>query len=202
MQHRLSLLQYKLQIGILLALLIAVIIVNNLSSKKNLEHMDVSVSSIYKDRLLASSYLFELTNHLYEKKLLFATRQPEVVRRANDRAILGLIGRYERTMFTKQEAVYWRSFKAGLLQYDASLEAGNPAPQIFERVLHDLKSLTHVQVTEGEHLFRGTRSDINASARGYYLELFLAIIIGVIVLGLIGVSRNTLTPFRQHPSLN
>lgn len=202
MSYRLSLLQYKLQIGVLLALLIAVIVVNNISSKKKLEHMDVSVSSIYKDRLLASTYLFELTNHLYEKKLLFATQQPEGTRRTNDLAILGLIGRYEKTVFTRQEAVHWRSFKSALQQYNAAQAAGNSGPALFERALQDLKHLTHIQATEGEFLFRGTRSDISASAMGYYLEIFLSIIIGVIVLALIGISRNTLLPFRQNASLN
>lgn len=199
MKHRLFLLQYKAQIGALLAVLIIIIIANCIYSQKNIDHMDTSITSIYKDRLLASTYISELTHQLYELKLeangTHGTQQ-------HKEQISTLISKFESTFLTKQETLYWKAFKDHLHRYDTDVAHGSTGEQDFKMALVHLKLLTQVQAKEGSVIFRDVQADISASSLGWSLEISLSIIIGVIVLALIGISKSSLLPARQNPSLN
>lgn len=196
-------LQYKTRIALSLTLLILVILINNIGSRRNLDHANVSVASIYNDRLLVSTYIFELTNHLYEKKILSGLKSSSVASsHAHDAAIHNLMEKYEATTLTQEEMTNWTAFKTNLGKYDASVLAGQQESVDFEHAVQNLKNLSDIQANEGNQLFNNTRSDISASAMGTHLEIGFAILLGIFSLVLIGVSKNTLSAFRQNPSLN
>jgi hypothetical protein len=202
MKHRLFLLQYKMQIGALLTVLIAIIIANCIYSKKNIDHMDTSITSIYNDRLLASTYISELTHHLYEQKLesngIYAAHNPQ----QHTREISMLISKFENTLLTKQETLYWKTFKDHFYRYNQDVSLGNVGDQDFKMAVAHLKLLTQVQAKEGNIVFRDVRADISASSLGWSLEISLSIIIGLVVLALLGISKSSFLHARQNPSLN
>jgi hypothetical protein len=202
MKHRLFLLQYKIQIGALLAVLITIIIVNCIYSKKNIDHMDTSITSIYNDRLLASTYISELTHQLYEQKLESNGTQSAHGTQQHKKQISDLISKFENTVLTKQETLYWQAFKGHLHRYEKDIALGNTGEQDFKMALAHLKLLTQVQAKEGSVIFKDVRADISASSLGWSLEISLSIIIGIVVLALIGISKSNLLPARQNPSLN
>jgi hypothetical protein len=202
MKHRLFLLQYKMQIGALLTVLIVIIIGNCIYSKKNIDHMDTSITSIYHDRLLASTYISELTHHLYEQKLESGGTHSVNDPQQHTRDIAVLISKFENTTLTKQETLYWKAFKNHLQRYNQDTSSGNVSEQDFKMALAHLKLLTQVQAKEGNIIFRDVRADISASSLGWSLEISLSIIIGLVVLALIGISKNSLLLTRQNPSLN
>ncbi len=45
-------------------------LINNYFSRKYYNNIDKNMSSIYNDRLMPASYLFKISDHLYQKKLL------------------------------------------------------------------------------------------------------------------------------------
>ena len=173
-------LQYKIQIGIALTLLMVAIVINSLSSRHNISLADSSVAAIYNDRLLAATYLFELTNNLHEKerKTYNSQRQTPVL----DKNITLLIEKYERTMLTDQESVLWLHFKENLNLYDQSGLHEASKTLHFEKATHTLKALSALQAKEGGFLYKNTRSSLSATAFGTYLEIVLAILTGIAVL--------------------
>lgn len=200
MKHRLFLLQYKMQIGALLTVLIVMIIANCIYSKKNIDHMDTSITSIYNDRLLASTYISELTHHLYEQKLESNGTHVIPDPQQHTREIFALISKFESTLLTKQETLYWKAFKDHFYRYNHDVGPGNE--QDFKMAVEHLKLLTQVQAKEGNIVFRDVRSDISASSLGWSLEISLSIIIGLVVLALLGISKSSLLLTRQNSSLN
>lgn len=202
MKHRLFLLQYKMQIGALLIVLITVIIINCIYSKKNIDHMEASVTSIYNDRLLASTYISELTHHLYEQKTALDDTRSISDQRHHSKEISALILKFENTVLTKQEVIYWKAFKEHLLHYNQNIAIGNDAEQNLKMALGKLKLLTQIQAREGSVIFQDIRTDIGSSIMGWSLEISVSIIIGLVALVLIGISKTTLLLPQQNPSLN
>jgi len=192
-------LQKRFQIGAVLLVLLVGIVWNNVSSKRNLEKVDTSVTSIYNDRLMAATYIFDLSNILYEKAALghtAAARQQAAL----DRSIADLIHKYDNTMLTVKEAALWRSFKDNLRQYN--IADAHSETVFFNKAIGDLKALSALQATEGNSLFRKTQSSITAFALSSNLEMALAVGLGIITLVLIGASKDAMLNLRQRPSLN
>lgn len=197
--HKPLQLQKKFRIGAVLLLLLSGIILNNLSSQWNLDKVDTSVTSIYNDRLMAATYLFDISSHLHEKKAMTGTEQAEQQRRI-DHEIATLIRQYDQTLLTPKEQVLWASFKAHLQQYNAA--APDASASWFHKATDDLKALSALQARVGNSLFRDTQSGITAFALSANLEIGLVIGLGILTLILIGASRDIVLPFRQRPSLN
>jgi hypothetical protein len=202
MKHRLFLLQYKMQIGALLTVLITTIIINCIYSKKNIDHMEASVTSIYNDRLLASTYISELTHHLYEQKVELNNPHSASDLQHHAKEISSLILKFENTVLTKQEVLHWKAFKKHLVHYNQGIALGNTGEKELKMALENLKLLTRIQAKEGNVIFQDIRTDISSSLIGWSLEISLSIIIGLVVLTLIGISKTTLLMPRQNPSLN
>jgi hypothetical protein len=192
-------LQKRFQIGAVLFVLLVAIVLNNVSSQRNLDRVDTSVASIYNDRLLAATYIFELSSSLHEKEALSpaaaAGRQAAI-----DHNIADLIRKYDNTVLTARETSLWLSFKDNLKRY-----AGGGAQHggvFFSKAMSDLKALSALQASEGNSLFRKTQSSISASTLSANLEMALAIGIGIVTLVLIGASKEAMMVFKQRSSLN
>lgn len=190
-------LQYKLRIALSLSLLIVIIVVNNFSSRRNMDAVNESVTSIYKDRLMASTYILDLTNNLYEKNSLKHREVLSTTENSNNNTIQTLIGQYEKTKLTKEEGLYWEAFKKNLTAYETSNKQSS-----FLAAITNLKELSAIQASEGNHLASHARINISSSAMGSYLEISMAMMIGVFALTLIGLSKSSLSSFQQNPSLN
>jgi hypothetical protein len=191
-------LKKRFQLGAVLLVLLIGIVLNNVSSKMNLGKVDTSVTSIYNDRLLAATYIFELSNSLYEKNGLDQAAHEQQAQL--DRNIKELIRKYDHTALTVKEAGLWRSFKHNLGQYNIA------GPQqeafFFGRAISDLKALSTLQANEGSSLFRKTQSSITAFTLSSNLEIALAVGLGIITLILIGASKEAMLTFNHPSSLN
>jgi len=198
MKHKLLMIPYKLKISVLLTLLIGIIIANCIYSKNNMDHMTKSVTSIYEDRLLASTYIAELSQHLYERQLHDETASIF----ANDTGITKLISSYELTYLTAQEKQHWQQFKQNIAQHDKAVIAGDKGLSNYKMALADLKLLTQIQAKEGNLIFKEIRSDLHSFTLGFALEIASSIVIGVMVLSFIGFSKNSFLTAQRNPSLN
>ena len=195
-------LQYRFQISAVLLILIAGIIVNNIFSKRSIEHVNSSVASIYNDRLLAASYIFSLDNALNNKRLMIAAGSQEKELASVDHSINQLIGDYDKTYLTKREKELWHSFNTNLDQYDRAVHNLNGQTIFFDGATQNLKDLSELQVMEGDILLKKTVSNINAFTLTSSLEICFSIVLGVAALSLIGASKMLTSTFYQRPSLN
>jgi len=195
-------LQYKMQIGLALTILMTAIVINNISSRYNLAHAGNSVTAIYNDRLLAATYLFELTSNLHKKEMLSYQPVPEEKATLINNNMAALVHKYEGTMLTRRESALWKTFKLNLHQYDQAFASGQPKAHSFEKAANTLKALSDLQAREGNSLYRDTRSSLSATTLGSHLEIILAILTGIVALFLVGISKKTLNAFTESSSLN
>jgi hypothetical protein len=188
--------------------------------KKVMTELGGFFSTVYEDRLLAESYIYQLSDHLYRKKMLIDNSrdaaQLAAAREAvgsHNAAITALVKNYEKTQLTPAESVLFRNFRSNLermLEAEAAVLPGRePAAareQLdaqFQLASANLSRLSGIQVSEGRLLNEKSHQNIAGSALLTQLELAVLIGIGLIIQGLIFTSGSfgpKITP--PNPGLN
>lgn len=208
--------QQKFKAAILLGGIMALIVGGTLISRYNVEGIDESFSSIYKDRLVPATTILYLTENLYRKRLSLenylyseAQRSPAHVKaqlRAHDRSIDSLIRLFEKTYLVDEEAKSLQGFKNQIGHY-ARLEsqvlalcaAGSfaeakqlfsaPGGTTFESTILNLNELAGIQSTIGKDLVRASKVNVASFGIISFLQISLAIITGLVVIVLIRNSQ-------------
>lgn len=196
--------------------------IKNVSDKRHFSELGDSFSAVYEDRLMAESYIYELSNHLSRKKLLVddCYTKDEILQikdkiKEHNQAINSLIVAYEKTKLTPTEEVLFKDFKKKIDQglaleqkhiYQAEFSNAESVKQILDEafygVLNTLNHLSNIQITEGEKLNKTSQKIVLGSASDTQFELTLLIVLGTIILTLIFTSRSTIPKTPQNPSLN
>jgi len=196
--------------------------IKNVSDKQHFSELGDSFSAVYEDRLMAESYIYELSNHLSRKKLLVddCDTKEEIAQikdkiKGHNQAINSLIVSYEKTKLTPTEEVLFKDFKKKIDQglaleqkhiYQAEFSTAENAKQILDEafygVLNTLNHLSNIQITEGEKLNKTSQKIVLGSASDTQFELTLLIVLGTIILTLIFTSKSTMPKTPQNPSLN
>ena len=200
-------LKHKIKAAVLLMVTMALLIINNILGSKSYSNLDKSISSIYQDRLMPATYIFEISDHLYQERLL--QEQPGPVTSEGMRlldshnvAIAGLITNYEKTYLTKDEVKHWAKFKKDLQQYQNTGPADDPDAEVaFDKVMGSLKSLSQLQVGEGSALKQDAQTVISSRELMSQLEMSLLVIMGMFVVFLIATPEKLLVKDNNY-SLN
>ena len=198
-------LRNRAKAAIALLVIMCVLLLNNLAGRQNYSTLDQSISSIYQDRLMPATYIYEISDHLYQKKLLLQeeTEQESMAAAvsSHDTAVATLINNYEQTFLTREERQHWSKFKQQLSAYN-SLEYGSSltSDQRFSAVMHSLHSLSQLQVGEGTQLQRNAKAVISGSNIMSIFELTILVILGFAAIILISKPEK-LAPAKSY-SLN
>ncbi|HEY9177906.1 MAG TPA: MCP four helix bundle domain-containing protein [Flavipsychrobacter sp.] len=213
--------KYKLKAAVVLLVIMATILLGNLYERKNFNTLDKSISSIYQDRLMPATYIYELSNHLYEKRLLQEHRaeyntailQQHIMK--HDAAINTLLDNYEKTYLTADERKHWAELKQSLHQYNRQYDrvfthakndiAGVPATQLnnyFREMMAHLDALSKIQAGVGHNIEKDSHAIVTGSVLPAYLENSLLIILGIICVVLFSVSDSRIAGNMQQGSLN
>jgi len=210
--------QQKAQVAFLLALVLFGVFVKNVLDRNNVTHLGDSFSSVYKDRLLVESYIYKLSDQLYQKQILFDQcslqqndmDQLSLIIGKHNATINTLIQEYEKTKLTDQESVAFASFKKSISQM-AALESQYLHAQTdfattnvyldqqFISAASQLEQLSSIQIAEGKSMADQSIRIVAGSSILTQFELAMIIIIGLIIQALIFAS-NSLTPktFQNH----
>src|SRR5689334_10361494 len=149
--------KYKVKAAAFLMVILGIILLGNIWATNSFSALDNSMSSIYKDRLKVSEYIYDISNTLYKKRLLFdAGISKEEMRKhvtAYNGSIDKLIKDYELTELTKEEKKQWTLFKTHLQDYNAGehrhIAAGMPFNadmQVkFDHTVANLDALSKIQ---------------------------------------------------------
>jgi len=201
-------LQYKNRLGLLLVAIMSVILLNNIYGRQSVTDLDQAISSIYKDRLMPATYIFQITDHLYQKRLIH-DQQPgnAAMLREHNEAIATLIHDYETTHLTKEEHHHWAAFKQQLNSYNAIAGMGPAAQkqlteQRFSQTIQHLNSLSQIQAGEGNHLRKDSMDILSNTTMRSYLEVVLIIALGVLSLVMLGLTQKNMYQMPQQASLN
>ena len=198
--------------------IILIVLLNNFSSREDYADLDRTMSSIYKDRLMPSGYLFHINNHLYQKRMLQQSNNfpdAKLISQLghHNLAIDSLIGNYDMTYLTLAEKKQWKNFKQQLTIYnDAEKKALNNGSSIevneqnntklsesFEKAIASVISLNEIQTSEGNLLQRHSKSVIGDTLLHSYMEVPLLFIVCIIIIVLSGFTdRYTSSITEKH----
>lgn len=212
----------KFKICCVLIVIIVLVLLNNLRSRKNISSLDRSVSSIYQDRLLPATYLYEISNRLYQKRLMLEEKSglpvDWTVRKAvKDREIDSLLRIFDSTYLTKDEQMQWLKFRERLQSYNrmenaafaamsdsAGLSAAEEVSldEGFRQSVTLLNNLTVIQVGEGKNLQTGSHDIASGSVLGSHLEMALLIVLGLMAMILLSMTDKHVLNSDQKPGLN
>jgi hypothetical protein len=189
-------LRYKTRVVALLALLLVCLLLGNFLNQSNMTNVEKAATTIYEDRLLPSTYLFDIREFLFkERTSTFPINYQKEIK--------NIIEKYEKTVLTQQEAKVLEALETNLAAYYNSANGTEKKNESFEKIREDLNQLMDIQTNEAKHIKTDLVATLKASTWLAYLEASLLIIIGGIALSLIGFSRNIFTQtFPQNPSLN
>lgn len=209
--------------ALLLGIFFVLILVKNMINSSNINELGDSFSSVYEDRLMAESYIYELSDHLYQKKIMLdnctsnehLTNVKEKIGMHNA-AIAAILLDYEKTKLTDNESILYTDFKKNLAEinflesnYINSTMLGTEAflsrPLLHEQFINasnNLHQLSGIQVSEAKILNDKSRREIAGSALLTQFETAILISIGLLIQVLIFSSDPLRTKIPQNYSLN
>ena len=208
--------KYKIRTVAFLAAILLVVLLGNFVERNSYTILDNSIASIYKDRLEVSQFLYEISNSLYQKRLILSEKN--VVTRAinaevniHNININKLIEKYEETVLTKEEKTKWLSFKNSLSEYNylekqwlisQTKENYISAISQFKSTIVYLDALSNIQVGEGHHILEDSHSIVNNRLVFSSFEISLLIILGIFSLIIISATDTRIFKSWQNEALN
>jgi len=207
----------KTKIAVSLAFVIVLVLATNFLSKQHFAELQDSFTAVYRDRLMAEIYLFNFNQLLHEKNQLLTDSSSFDRSRyhAINDSIHSLVGEYEMTVLTKEEAIFFNELKEGLSQLTEkeksfiypkrTLRSEKEIAGLEEQYKYlwlKLDQLSDVQRTEGKRLIDESKRIIASSKMTLQLELVILIVVGVIVQVLIFSAKSTFPKTDQHSNLN
>lgn len=214
----------KAAASVLLAVVLGLVMLNNLVERNQIRRLDKSFSSMYEDRLLAESYLFQLYDQLQQKNELFQAilqgKQPDVKQFDFDQhqqKLNAIIDKFEKTQLTKEEADKYQRFKtilADMSATDAQVmvqteQHGEIQPNLIERseasttkAFAVLAELSEIQTTEGQVLRSQSKRIMLGNLSASYFEMAILVIIALLIQGLVLSTKTLQLPKTQGSNLN
>lgn len=213
----------KSKAALILSLVFVFIIAKNWLDKKNVLELGSSFSSVYEDRLLAESYIYKISDHLYQKKIMLDNctfpennRQLQTRLHQYNASINQLILNYENTHLTPTELTFFKKLKHTIFKirtleanYFQAKKQGLQTDNIhlhmdqeYTRAAGNLHQLSGIQVAEGKLLNDKSKRIIAGSNLLTQFELALLIGIGIVIQVLIFATKSVLPRFPQNPGLN
>ncbi len=205
----------KRKLVFLLLMILTFALLNNFFGRRYYDKLDKNMSSIYEDRLMPSSYLFRLSDHLYQKKLLLQDMLNGTAATAaldsHNLAVSNITAAYAKTYLTEKEQEYWHAFIVSLEKYNAAeaaqLHQTNTTGISRELSIHFLEAvsvlntLNELQTVEGLKLQDDSKSLIHSTKMGAYLEVSLLFILGIIALWMLTTYERVVYPVPMGGSL-
>jgi len=205
----------KLKLAFFLTGAVILLLLAKWVEQGKVEQMDKSFLSIYADRLVPATAIFDIRENMHLKQeALQALLHPEKPSSgfsdhtiaASNTAIGALLVEYKKTYFLKQEADHLQAFETNLLAYNQQEKAilkhlsnGDlrSANQLYERdavpffqaAKQKLTDLNHIQKEIGKEMLTGSQKSMASFLLLSKLELGLILLFSVLALVLIYASR-------------
>lgn len=203
------------KVAVLLASVMALVLITVVVERKNMNDISKSVASIYNDRLVPASDIFDLTEQFYNKRFLIEKYLESDSESAvelqsglhkNDEEILALIAKYEKTYLVSDESKGIEEIKAKIREYQ-QLEkkvialSGNEtrskaleyykeeAKPVLQAVLIQLSRLSDVQIEVGGELLKKSAGIAAMSRMLLTIQIVLSVVIGMMIVALVNTSK-------------
>ncbi|PRX43362.1 MCP four helix bundle domain-containing protein [Salegentibacter salegens] len=212
---------------LLLSAFFALLLITEFIEKRSLKSIDQDFSSLYQDRLLPASQMYELSGLLHEKRMLFedikdngeynASFNLKEIKAYNSQIDQVLLD-YGQTYLVEREEVYFEDFKKHYKEYlvlentilenlkeedfSTAIYLINKNANDYFKILNlDLHNIASIQPEVGEQLMAHYKSSSGITSLLYYFKIALTILIGIFVLRLLGLEQLLRQP-KQRFELN
>lgn len=211
----------KSKAALILGFVFLLVLAKNWYDERKVAQLGNSFASVYEDRLVVESYIYQLSDHLYQKKSMLDNcssqeNLPNVKSKLNQHnlAINNLILNYEKTKLTPAETSFFAAFKenSAVIQkletsYLSAGEFQNAAAKSglekrYGSAVENLHQLSGIQVAEGKLLSDQSKKIIAGSSILTQFELAVLIGIGLVIQGLIFAAKSAVPKKPQAFSLN
>lgn len=176
------------------------IILNKIINERNVQRLEQTFSEIYDDRLLVESYIYQLTDLFYKKKIVLLQNESvnystfhhsEMQKQTSE--ITDLTQKYSLTRLTENERRIFEKLKENIGRLkDAEaklLVSGNRDTSELERICElsvgQLKLLSSIQVSEGNLLKENGKKVLLSSHLSVQLEWAIFLIIALLLLSIL-----------------
>lgn len=204
----------KIAAAILLGVTFLLIFFKNRMDRQHVVSLNSSFLSVYEDRLLVESYIYQLSELLHEKKEFIdnCERQGRIFDSSNvvlqNTKIRSLIVDYEKTKITREEAVAFHKLKESLNRiislesdYILLLDKTSELPPIhnalqdeFRRSIDHLRQLSAIQLSEAKKLLVQSKKIMDGADLWSELEFAVLIILALIIQVMIFASQSIRIP--------
>lgn len=181
--------------GLLLVFLI--ILATNLIDRDNFLRIKDSTASIYEDRLIAKSIIYDITKHVHRKEIALIKADSSFYQQENqatNRLIEEALAQFTSTKLTSKEALIFKDLKLSLaelqakeatLVQDAEKNYTSHLLQIQE-IEAELNALAAIQLEEGKRLVLISQKAMNSielfTQMEIYVLLGLAILLQILIM--------------------
>ncbi|MCX2451988.1 MCP four helix bundle domain-containing protein [Pedobacter sp. PLR] len=211
-------LKQKMKIATFLFAIMACMILIRFLEDKSVKSMNESFVSMYNDRLVPATDLFYIAENIFAKKLTLDSflysgnpdkKDVDLLKRQFQQfntTIDSLMKKYEKTFLVKQEKEELKELKIRLIgsiaaeQHVISLTDSHSildGRKLYEtvgratsrRTLQQLTELMTIQTQVGQELIQSSESMVSRSKLYSTLQIALAVLIGILVVGIISASN-------------
>lgn len=181
----------KFKASLLLTGVIVIILFNNLSERTHSRQLKSAFESIYEDRLMAESYLMELSEELHgiKNKLdnhgkIAPQNMDEYIKNLDQICL-----RYLDTKLTEKEREHFVKFEILTWNIGQGLRAGNNVENQILAAFEELKILSEIQVKEAKILMGQTGRIFSSVAISSQFEIAMLIIAALFVQAIMFASK-------------
>lgn len=213
----------KRKAAIILGIVFLVVLVKNRMDYYDVHKLAKSFATVYEDRLVVESYIYKLSELLYQKKQMLDNcavsdniTDLKIQVSSYDADISMLMSQYKLTKLTEKEDEVFQDFEVNIgsiaalqSQYLSQLEIDAVSPVIllslndqFLSVAGKLEQLSDIQLAEGRILNEQSQKIVAGNEVLTQFELALLIGLGLIIQVLIFTSRTLSIPKFKNANLN
>ncbi|WP_424964348.1 MCP four helix bundle domain-containing protein [Ekhidna sp.] len=196
MSWKLSLAQ-RIRLGASLAVVFLLILATNLIDKNHFRIVKENLTTVYEDRLLTKTYLYEISRLVQQKKEIYkhdtGSGMNALNQQINDSITL-LIKKFASTKLTENESVHFKSLQRNweslkkLETREIQTESIRPEAPFslntedhFQAIYENLDTLFRIQLKEGSRVIHNSTQTIGTSNFISKLEIAALIAIGVLI---------------------
>lgn len=216
----------KMKAAFLLTFVLLAIISKNILERNNISILKGNITSIVEDRLIPSNYIYQISNHLYQKKLIIGKLkttnescnltllQKEV--QNHNQEIEKILIDFKKTYLVNNESHYLFDFENNIKDYNYlenevfinpetivnDLHFAALMNEKFDKIIIDLNELIKIQTFEGNFIEHYTQEVLANNKMLAQLEFSLLIIIVFAIQILIFASKTNTPKFNQQHHLN
>ena len=181
--------------GVLLVFFI--ILATNLIDRDNFLRIKDSTASIYEDRLIAKSIIYDLTKHVHRKEIALLKADSSFYQKENEatnRLIEEALAQFTSTKLTSKEALIFEDLKLSIANlqakeatlFDAAGKSDQSQLVQIQEIESKLNALAAIQLEEGKRLVLISQKAMNSielfTQMEIYVLLGLAILVQILIM--------------------